>query len=70
MQLPAADDPKPRSRVFLAAQGNRVHVLSGVDEPVSATELRARLKAGQDCGEWLTPEVAGYILEAKLYGDF
>jgi nicotinate-nucleotide adenylyltransferase len=50
------------------AQRERVHLLDGVEEPASATALRARLRAGDDCTEWLTPEVSKYIREAKLYG--
>ncbi len=35
--------------------------------PASATELRGRLRAGQDTGDWLCPAVSAYIQAQGLY---
>jgi nicotinate-nucleotide adenylyltransferase len=48
-------------------QRERVHLLENVHEPVSASEVRDRLRAGLDCSSLLTPEVLGYIREHGLY---
>ncbi len=45
----------------------RVHVLDGVAEDVSATELRERLAAGEDCTELIPGPVWAYIEEHSLY---
>ena len=47
---------------------SRVHVLDDVAEPVSATEIRARLAAGEDCGGLLPDPVIAYIRQRHLYG--
>lgn len=36
--------------------------------PVSATEIRAALAAGQAVDQWLSPAVAAYIRQHRLYG--
>lgn len=46
---------------------SRVHVLEGVEERVSATELRARLVKGEDCSDSVPEAVLGYVREHKLY---
>jgi nicotinate-nucleotide adenylyltransferase len=46
----------------------RVHLLDGVCEDVSATELRERLRSGDECRELLPPQVYRYIREHHLYG--
>ncbi len=46
---------------------SRVHVLDGVAEDVSATELRRRLLAGEDCSELIPEPVRAYIEEHGLY---
>ena len=46
----------------------RVHLLDGVWEDVSATELRERLRSGEDCSDLLPPPVLRYIREHHLYG--
>jgi nicotinate-nucleotide adenylyltransferase len=46
----------------------RVHLLDGVCEDVSATELRERLRSGDDCSELLPPMALHYIREHHLYG--
>ena len=45
----------------------RVHVLDGIAEDVSATELRLRLAAGEDCTELIPGPVWAYIAEHGLY---
>lgn len=50
------------------AQVERVHLLNGVDDPASATDIRALLRAGDDCSSLLTPGVLEYIREHHLYG--
>lgn len=35
--------------------------------PISSTELRCRLRAGEDCREWLSPAQLDYIAEHQLY---
>jgi len=49
------------------AERERVHVLSEVQVPVSATEIRRRLQAGEDCSEWLPQPVLDYIRKRGLY---
>jgi nicotinate-nucleotide adenylyltransferase len=48
-------------------QQTQVHMLEGVHEPASASEVRERLEAGLDCPAFLTPEVSRYIEEHGLY---
>jgi len=50
-----------------AAERARVHVLTDVQVPVSATEIRRCLEAGEDCSEWLPRRVLDYIREHGLY---
>lgn len=50
-----------------AAERARVHVLTDVQVPVSATEIRRALQAGEDCSEWLPQRVLDYIRERGLY---
>jgi len=49
------------------AQRARVHILSGVDEDVSATTLRSRLRAADPCLDLLPAPVAACIAEHRLY---
>jgi nicotinate-nucleotide adenylyltransferase len=44
-----------------------VHLLDGVHEDVSATELRERLERGEDCGDVLPEGVMEYIRARGLY---
>jgi nicotinate-nucleotide adenylyltransferase len=50
------------------AQLSRVHLLATVHEDVSASELRRRLHAGDDCTDWVAAPVIKYIHEHRLYG--
>jgi nicotinate-nucleotide adenylyltransferase len=49
------------------AQRARVHLLTTLNEEVSATGLRRRLQAGDPCPGLLPPAVASYILSHHLY---
>jgi nicotinate-nucleotide adenylyltransferase len=51
-----------------AEELGRVSVLDGVQEDVSATELRQRLMRGEVCDELLPETVCGYIRRHGLYG--
>ncbi len=45
----------------------RIHVLEGVIENVSSTDLRQKLARSEDCSGLLLPEVAAFIEEHRLY---
>ena len=49
------------------AERSRVHLLETVHEDISATMLRERLAAGDDCGDLLPEAVASYIRSHGLY---
>jgi nicotinate-nucleotide adenylyltransferase len=51
-----------------ATERDRVHVLTDLHVPISATEIRRRLQAGEDCAELIPKRVLDYILQHKLYG--
>lgn len=51
---------------YQVAPGARVHTLETVALPVSSSELRARLAAGESPAE-IPPEVLAYIRERGLY---
>ena len=44
-----------------------VHLLPGLDERVSATELRRRLHAGEDCRHLIPEDVLQYLEAQNLY---
>jgi nicotinate-nucleotide adenylyltransferase len=48
-------------------QRARVHLLTGVEEDVSATELREHLRSGDSCEELLSLPVSAYIKSHRLY---
>lgn len=48
-------------------QAARVHLLPTLDEDVSASGIRERLRIGVSCGAMLTPTVALYIARMQLY---
>lgn len=48
-------------------QLSRIHLVTDVDEDVSATGVRERLRFGVSCGTMLTPAVALYIARMHLY---
>lgn len=50
------------------AQLARVHLLADVHEEVSASELRRRLRSGEDCREWIPEPVMQYVRDHALYG--
>jgi nicotinate-nucleotide adenylyltransferase len=45
----------------------RIHLIETVHEEVSATDLRKRLDAGEDCGDLIPPQVANYVQSHGLY---
>lgn len=45
----------------------RVHLLADMEEDISATGIRERLRIGVSCGTALTPAVALYIARMHLY---
>ena len=49
-------------------QPARVHLLDGIADPTSATDLRARLRAQVPCEELLPGAVCRYIRARGLYG--
>ena len=53
----------------LIAQGVRCYVADEPVEPISSTEIRRRLSAGELADEWLPDGVADYIREHGLYAD-
>jgi nicotinate-nucleotide adenylyltransferase len=55
------------SLALSAAERGRVHLLTTVHEPVSATELRRRLGGGDRCAGLLPASVANYIQARGLY---
>ncbi len=46
----------------------RVRWLEDVQVPASSTEIRERLRKGEELGDWLPPAVLSYIREQGLYG--
>lgn len=50
-----------------AEERSRVHLLPELDEDVSATGIRERLRVGVSCGTMLTPTVALFIARMHLY---
>ncbi|HEX4155239.1 MAG TPA: nicotinate (nicotinamide) nucleotide adenylyltransferase [Acidobacteriaceae bacterium] len=50
------------------AQQSHVHPLDSIAEPASATNVRARLRAGDDCPELLPASILAYIRAHHLYG--
>jgi nicotinate-nucleotide adenylyltransferase len=49
-------------------QLSRVHVLEGVHEPASATDIRELLRVGSDCSSLLPGSILNYIRAHRLYG--
>ncbi|MBW4039681.1 MAG: nicotinate (nicotinamide) nucleotide adenylyltransferase [Acidobacteria bacterium] len=50
-----------------SARLDHVHLLDGVSEPASATQIRELLLRGEDCAKILTSSVYQYIHEHHLY---
>jgi nicotinate-nucleotide adenylyltransferase len=51
----------------LVPEGARIHVLRSVNSPLSSTEIRRRLEAGQSIRGLVPPAVARYISKHQLY---
>jgi nicotinate-nucleotide adenylyltransferase len=47
--------------------GAAIHLLTGVDEPASATKVREAAARGRSAARWLDPAVAEYIGKMRLY---
>jgi nicotinate-nucleotide adenylyltransferase len=54
---------------LLAQPQGQLFALELPPHPAAATELRRRLAAGQDPGDWLAPAVAAEIRRRGLYGS-
>ena len=46
----------------------KVHLLTGLEDPTSATDLRSRLRTHQGCDDLLPPALCAYIRQHHLYG--
>jgi len=51
----------------LVLPGLTLHLLEGVNQNISATEIRAAAAAGKPLGRWLDPRVAEYARKMGLY---
>jgi nicotinate-nucleotide adenylyltransferase len=51
----------------LVLPGVTLHLLEGVQQNVSATEIRAAAAQGKPLGRWLEPRVAEYVRKVGLY---
>jgi nicotinate-nucleotide adenylyltransferase len=49
------------------AERKRVRLIETVHDEVSATDLRSRLAAGEECADLLAPPVEQYIRQHRLY---
>jgi nicotinate-nucleotide adenylyltransferase len=52
---------------FTAEQLARIHLLETVHYDVAATDLRRRLREGDDCSEMLLPGVVNFIVGHRIY---
>ncbi len=52
----------------LETNGARIHLLPGVNETVSATEIREAARRGSGLEKLVPQSVAGYITKLKIYG--
>jgi nicotinate-nucleotide adenylyltransferase len=52
---------------FTEEQRARIHLLETVHYDVAATDLRRRLREGDDCSEMLLPTVVNYIAGHRVY---
>lgn len=60
--------PPPSLESFTPTQRLRIHALNDVAEPASATALRARLEAREDCSGQIPGPVLADLLHHHLYG--
>ncbi len=49
------------------SESGRVYYLPRLEEDISSTVLRERIRNGGDASEWIPPEVQGYIARNRLY---
>lgn len=59
--------PRKTEQTISAQYSNRVLMLENPLIDISSTEIRRRLRAGEDCGAMLSSEVHEYILAHDLY---
>ena len=60
-------EPDLAPLALTSVQRDRVHILAGVEEDISATLLRERLHLGDPCADLLPATVAAYIEQHRLY---
>jgi nicotinate-nucleotide adenylyltransferase len=65
---PYSDLPSWDGLKLSPEQRARVYPLEGIAEPASASSIRTRLHAGQDCSEFLPASIFNYIHAHHLYG--
>jgi nicotinate-nucleotide adenylyltransferase len=65
---PHSDLPFWEILELTSRQRARVHPLEDIAEPASATSIRTRLHAGEDCSEFLPASIFNYIHAHHLYG--
>jgi nicotinate-nucleotide adenylyltransferase len=65
---PHSDLPFWEILELTSRQRARVHSLENIAEPASATSIRTRLHAGEDCSEFLPASIFNYIHAHHLYG--
>ena len=63
----AATSPRHASRTSIVLPGATVHLLSGVHEKVSATQIRGAAERKRSLVRFVSPAVADYIRKAALY---
>ncbi len=64
--LPPVNHP-PESPAFTPAQRSRIHLIGSLADPISATALRTRLQAGEDCRGLIPDAVLAYLQQHHLY---
>ena len=58
----------PQPHALTPKQRSHLHLLTSLADPLSATALRARLHAGEDCAGLVPPDLLAYLLKNHLYG--
>ena len=66
---PGLDSRALVEQVIPAGERDRVHLLAGLHDEVSATEIRARLQAGEPCDGLVPERVLAYIRAHNLYSN-
>ena len=66
-RLPGPYSYDEHCRLWLGPGGRRIHYFPETREPVSSSEVRAKLRAGQPVDHLLPPAVTRYIQQQHLY---